>query len=81
MFLTSEGEGRQQSFTQTAPNKLKLGEGGQVVRAGHRLGGGVGGRDGDGRRTNDKASIRAVVELQPDCKTTQLCLAENIKEH
>ena len=42
--LTSEGGGRQQSFTQSAPNELKLGGGGdKVVRAGHRLGGGVGG--------------------------------------
>ena len=43
MFLTSEARGRQQSFTQAAPNELKLGEGGKVVRAGYRLGGGVGG--------------------------------------
>ena len=28
VFLTSEGGGRQQSFTQAAPNELKLGEGG-----------------------------------------------------
>ena len=42
MFLTSEGGRRQQSFTQAAPNDLKLGEGGKVVRAGHRLGDGVG---------------------------------------
>ena len=28
MFLTSEGGGRQQSFTQAAPNELRLGEGG-----------------------------------------------------
>jgi len=34
--------GRQQSFTQAAPNELKLGEGEKLVRAGHRLGGGVG---------------------------------------
>jgi len=42
VFLTSEGGGRQQSFTQAAPNELKLGEGEKLVRAGHRLGGGVG---------------------------------------
>ena len=34
---------RQQSFTQAAPNELKLGEGGKVTRAGHRRGGGIGG--------------------------------------
>ena len=39
-----------------------------MERAGHRLGGGVGGRDGEGRRTNDEADIRTV-ELQPDFKT------------
>ena len=43
MFLTSEGGGRPQSFTQAAPNELKLGKGAKVVRAGYRLGGGVGG--------------------------------------
>ena len=32
-----------QSFAQATPNELKLGKGGKVVRAGHRLGGGVGG--------------------------------------
>ena len=42
MFLTSEGGGKQQSFTQAAPKELKLGEGGYVVTAAHRLGGGVG---------------------------------------
>ena len=42
VFLTSEGGGRQQSFTLAAPNELKLGES-KVVRAGHLLGGGVGG--------------------------------------
>ena len=41
--LTIEGGARQQIFTQAAPNELKLGKGGKVVRAGHRLGGGVGG--------------------------------------
>ena len=50
-----------------------------MVRAGHRLGGGVGGRDGDGRRTTDEAGIRTAVELQPDFKTIQVCLVENIK--
>ena len=43
MFLTSEGGGRHQSITQAAPNELKLGEGGKMGRAGHRIGGGVGG--------------------------------------
>ena len=28
VFLTSEGQGRPQSFTQAAPNELKLGKGG-----------------------------------------------------
>ena len=37
------GRRKQHSFTQAASNELKLGEGGYlVVRAGHRLGGGVG---------------------------------------
>ena len=40
-FLTNEGGERQQIFTQVAPNEVKLE--GKVVRAGHRLGGGVGG--------------------------------------
>ena len=39
----SDKRGRRQSFTQAALNELKLGEGGKVVRADHRLGGGVGG--------------------------------------
>ena len=43
MFLTSKGGGKHQSFTQVAPNELKFGEGGKVVKAGHRRGGGVGG--------------------------------------
>ena len=43
VVLSSEGGGRPQSFTQAAPNEVKLGKGGKVVRAGHRLGGGVGG--------------------------------------
>ena len=42
VVLSSEGGGRPQSFTQVASNELKLGKGGKVVRAGHRLGGGVG---------------------------------------
>ena len=50
------------------------------MSAGHRLGGGLGGRDGDGRGIYDKAGIRAVVELQPDFKTIQACLVENIKD-
>ena len=41
--MTNEGGGRPQSFTQAAPNDLKLGNGAKVVRAGHRLRGGVGG--------------------------------------
>ena len=32
MFLTGEGGGRQQSFTQAAPNEMKLGDGGKPVR-------------------------------------------------
>ena len=36
------GRRRQQSFIQAAPNELKLGEGGKVMRASHWLGGGVG---------------------------------------
>ena len=43
VVLSSEGGGRPQSFTQAAPNEVKLGKGGKVVRAGHRLIGGVGG--------------------------------------
>ena len=43
MFLTSEGGGRPQSFTQAAPNELALARGGKVVRAGHWLGNGVAG--------------------------------------
>ena len=39
MCLTSEGGGRTQSFTQAAPNELKLARWDQVVSAGHRLGG------------------------------------------
>ena len=39
----SDQRGRPQSLTQAAPNELQLGKGGKVVRAGHRLGGGVGG--------------------------------------
>ena len=45
------------------PNELKLGEGGGEMKADHRLGVGVRGREG--RRTNDEAGIRAV-ELQSD---------------
>ena len=43
VVLSSEGGGRPQSFTQAAPNELELAKGGKVVRAGHRLEGGVGG--------------------------------------
>ena len=39
----SDKRGRPQSFTQAAPNELNLARGGKVVRAGHRLGGSVGG--------------------------------------
>ena len=79
MFLTSEGRGRQQNFEQAAPNELKLGEGGKVVRAGHRLGGGIGGREGEGRRITDEAGLHAV-ELQPDFKTIGVCLVQNKKD-
>ena len=48
VVLSSEGGGRPQSFTQAAPNERKLGRGGKVVRASHRLGGGVGGETGTG---------------------------------
>ena len=51
----------------------------KLVRAGHRLGGGAGGCEGERRRTNDEAGIRAV-ELQPDFKTIQTCLVENVKD-
>ena len=51
-----------------------------MVRAVHRLGGGVGGRRRkQGRRTSDEACIRGV-ELQPDFNTIQVCLVENIKD-
>ena len=72
MFLTNEGGGEQQSFTQAAPNELKLGEGRvKVMGAGHRLGGGVGGLERERERgPTTRRGIRAV-ELQPDLKTIQ----------
>ena len=77
MFLTSEeGGGKQQSFTQAAPNELKLGEGGQSGESwpsAWRCRRGV--RPRQGRRTNDQAGIGAV-ELQPDLYTIQVCLVE-----
>ena len=42
VVLSSEGGEMPQSFTQAAPNKLKLGDGGKMVRTRHRRGGGVG---------------------------------------
>ena len=57
MFLTNEGGGRQQSFTQAAPNELKLGEEGQSDAgwlSAWRWRRGV--REG---RTNGEAGIRA----------------------
>ena len=41
-MLEQAGE-EQHNITEAAPNELKLGEGGKVIRAGHRQGGGVGG--------------------------------------
>ena len=80
MFLTSEGGGKQQSCTQAAPNELKLGEGGEIGESWPSAWPwrrGV--RRRQGRRTNDEAGIRGV-ELQPDIKTIQVCLVENIKD-
>ena len=79
VFLTSEGGGREQSFTQAAPNELKLDEGGgsgESWPSAWRWRRGVRGREG--RTTNDEAGIRAV-EIQPDFKTIQVCLIGNIK--
>ena len=76
MLLTSDGGGRQQSFTQkAAQNELKLGEGGWLSAWRWRRGV----RRRQGRRTNDQAGVRAA-ELQPDFNTIQVCLVENIKE-
>ena len=41
--MFDEAGGKQNDVTEAVPNELKLGEGGKVVRAGHRLGVGVGG--------------------------------------
>ena len=74
MLLTSDGGGRQQSFTQkAAQNELKLGEGGWLSAWRWRRGV----RRRQGRRTNDEAGIRAV-GLQPDFNTIQIFLVENI---
>ena len=74
MFQTSRGGGKHQSFTQAAPNELKLSEGRQT---------------GDGRPSawlwwqgikrgqgtiNDEMGVRAVVlvQLKPDFKAMQV---------
>ena len=41
--LEEAGRAEQHIITEAAPNELKLGKGAKVVRAGHRLGSGVGG--------------------------------------
>ena len=76
MFLTSEGEGRQQSFTQAAPNELKLGEGGWSGESWPSAWWRRGVRRRQGKN-NDEAGIRAVVELQPDFSTIP-SLVENM---
>ena len=74
----SEGGGRQQSFTQAAPNELKLGDGGfsgESWPSAWRWRRGV--RRREGRRTNEEADSRAVVELKPDFNTMKVCHVEN----
>ena len=70
--MSDQRGGRQQNFTQAAPNELKLGEGGKVVRAGHRLGGGVGGAEGEREGGLTTRRVIRAVELQPDFKTIQV---------
>ena len=65
VVLSSEGGEMPQSFTQAAPNEPKLGKGGKVVRARHRLGGGVGGGE-TGTREKDSITGGPVVDLQPN---------------
>ena len=51
-----------------------------MVRADHRLGGGLGGREG--KREGELTARRGIrtVELQPDFETIQVYLVKNIKD-